>query len=91
MNLIFRGDCGIAVNPNFICIKSFKEDGKDFYNIRAFYDNGNTWVKLTRTFESHKEAVEALREMHQEAIGKTLGLNCSRDLGEEVLEDKDEY
>lgn len=41
MNLIFKGDNGIAINPDYLYIKSFEEDEKVFYSIRACFTDGD--------------------------------------------------
>ena len=70
MDVIFKGDRAVAVNPNFIYINTFryKNSSHDSYNIRACYDNGDNLVKLTDTYDSYDEAKEALGEIYKEAI-----------------------
>lgn len=68
MDLIFKGDNGVAVNPDYLYIKSFEEDGKVFYSIRACFIDGANWVRITDNVESYKEATDLLRLIYQEAI-----------------------
>lgn len=68
MDLIFKGDNGIAINPDYLYIKSFEEDGKVFYNIRACFNDGSTWVRLTKNYDSYDSVVEAYKTIYQEAI-----------------------
>ncbi|WP_308652283.1 hypothetical protein [uncultured Anaerococcus sp.] len=68
MDLIFKGDKGVAVNPIYIYIKSFDEDYKTYYHIRAGFNDGSTWVRLTKNYDSYDSVVEAYKTMYQEAI-----------------------
>lgn len=70
MDLIFKGDRAVAVNPDIIYINTFryKNSSHDSYNIRACFDNGDNWVKLTDTYDSYDEAKEALKTIYQKAI-----------------------
>lgn len=83
MDLIFRGDNGIAINPDYLFIKSFTEDYKKYYNIRACYNAGDNWVRITKNYESYDEVIDAYRTIYNRAIEIALGLNLSRDLKEE--------
>lgn len=73
MDLIFKGDNGIAINPDYLFIKSFNEEGKVFYGIRACYIDGDNWVRLTENFESHEEVIKVYEEIYNEAIKLALG------------------
>lgn len=72
MDLIFRGNNGVAVNPDYLYIKSFEEDGKVFYSIRACFIDGDNWVRITENFESHEEAIKAYKSIYNEAINLAL-------------------
>lgn len=73
MDLIFRGATGIAINPDYLYIKSFEEDGKVFYSIRACFIDGDNWVRITENFESHEEVIKVYEEIYNEAIKLVLG------------------
>ena len=74
MDLIFKGDQGVAVNPDYLYIKSFEEDGKVFYSIRACFTDGDNWVRITENFESHEEVIKAYKAIYNEAINLALSL-----------------
>lgn len=68
MDLIFKGDKGVAVNPIYIYITSFEEGCNTYYNIRACFNDGSTWVRLTENYDSYDSVIEAYKTMYQEAI-----------------------
>ena len=68
MDLIFKGDRAAAVNPDYIFIKSFGENYKTYYYIRASFNNGSNWVRLTKNYDSYDSVTEALKTIYQEAI-----------------------
>lgn len=68
MDLIFKGDNGVAINPNYIYIKTFEEGDKKYYHIRASFNDGSTWVRLTKNYDSYDSVTEALKTIYQEAI-----------------------
>lgn len=68
MDLIFKGDNGVAINPNYIYIITFEEGDKKYYHIRASFNDGSTWVRLTKNYESYDSVVDAYKTMYQEAI-----------------------
>lgn len=72
MDLIFKGDNGIAINPDYLYIKSFEEDEKVFYSIRACFIDGSNWVRLTENYESYDEVVGVYKEIYNEAINLAL-------------------
>lgn len=72
MDLIFKGDNGIAINPDYLYIKSFEEDEKVFYSIRACFTDGDNWVRITENFESHEEVIKVYEEIYNEAINLAL-------------------
>lgn len=72
MDLIFRGDNGIAINPDYLYIKSFEEDGKVFYSIRACFIDGDNWVRITENFESHEEVIKVYKAIYNEVINLAL-------------------
>ena len=81
MDLIFKGDQGVAVNPIYIYIKSFKEDGKVFYSIRACFNDGSTWVRLTKNYDSYDSAIEAYKTIYQEAIDLAFEYKEAKEVG----------
>lgn len=72
MDFIFRGNNGIAINPDYLYIKSFEEEGKVFYSIRACFTDGDNWVRITENFESHEEVIKAYKAIYNEAINLAL-------------------
>lgn len=68
MDLIFKGDVGVAVNPIYIYIISFDEDCKKYYHIRAAFNDGSNWIRLTKNYDSYDSVVDAYKTMYQEAI-----------------------
>lgn len=72
MDLIFKGDNGIAINPDYLYIKSFEEDGKVFYSIRACFIDGDNWVRITENFESHEEVIKVYKAIYNEVINLAL-------------------
>ena len=68
MDLIFKGDRAVAVNPDYIYIKSYRENYKTYYYIRASFNDGSNWVRLTKDYDSYDSVVEAFKIIYQEAI-----------------------
>ena len=68
MDLIFKGDRAVAINPIHVFIKSVEEGCNTYYHIRASFNDGSTWVRLTKNYESYDSVVEAYKTMYQEAI-----------------------
>lgn len=81
MDLIFKGDNGVAVNPDYLYIKSFDEDGKVFYSIRACFTDGSNWVRLTKNYESYDSVEEAYKTMYQEAIDLAFNYKEAQEVG----------
>lgn len=68
MDLIFKGDQGVAVNPIYIYINDIAVNYKTYYHIRASFNDGSTWVRLTKNYDSYDSVTEALKTIYQEAI-----------------------
>lgn len=81
MDLIFKGDVAVAINPIYIYIKSFEEDGKVFYSIRACFNDGSTWVRFTKNYDSYDEVVEAYKTIYQEAIDLSFNYKEAQEVG----------
>ena len=81
MNLIFKGDNGLAVNPDYLFIKSFEEDEKVFYSIRACFTDGSNWVRLTKNYDSYDEVLEVYKIMYQEAIDLAFEYKEAQEVG----------
>lgn len=81
MDLIFKGDKGVAVNPIYIYIKSFEEGCNTYYHIRACFNDGSTWVRLTKNYDSYDEVLEAYKTMYQEAIDLAFNYKEAQEVG----------
>lgn len=68
MDLIFKGDRAVAINPIHVFIKSVEEGCNTYYHIRASFNDGSTWVRLTKNYDSYDSVTEALKTIYQEAI-----------------------
>ena len=87
MNLIFKGDNGIAINPDYLYIKSFEEDEKVFYSIRACFTDGDNWVRLTKNYDSYNSVVEAYKTIYQDAIDLAFEYKETKSNGSIKFED----
>lgn len=74
MDLIFRGDNGIAINPDYLCIRSFEEGDEKYYHIRACFNGGDNWVRVTNNYDSYGEAINACKAIYEDAISTALNL-----------------
>lgn len=81
MDLIFKGDRAVAINPIHVFIKSVEEGCNTYYHIRASFNDGSTWVRLTKNYESYDSVVEAYKTMYQEAIDLAFNYKEAQEVG----------
>lgn len=81
MDLIFRGDRALAVNPDYIYIASDEVGCNTYYHIRACFNDGSTWIRLTKDYDSYDSAVEAYKTMYQEAIDLAFNYKEAQEVG----------
>ena len=87
MDLILKGDQGVAINPDYLYIKSFEEEGKAFYSIRACFNDGDNWVRLTKNYDFYDSVLEAYKTIYQEAIDLAFEYKETKSNGPIKLED----
>lgn len=81
MDLIFKGDQGVAVNPIYIYINDIAVNYKTYYHIRACFNDGSTWVRLTKNYDSYDSAIEAYKTIYQEAIDLAFDYKEAQEVG----------
>lgn len=81
MDLIFKGDIAVAINPIHVFIKSVEEGCNTYYHIRASFNDGSTWVRLTKNYDSYDSVTEALKTIYQEAIDLAFKYKETQEVG----------
>lgn len=81
MDLIFKGDQGVAVNPIYIYINDIAVNYKTYYHIRACFNDSSTWVRLTKNYDSYDSAIEAYKTIYQEAIDLAFNYKEAQEVG----------
>lgn len=81
MDLIFKGDQGVAVNPIYIYINDIAVNYKTYYHIRACFNDSSTWVRLTKNYDSYDSVLEAYKTIYQEAIDLAFNYKEAQEVG----------
>lgn len=81
MDLIFKGDRAVAINPIHVFIKSVEEGCNTYYHIRASFNDGSTWVRLTKNYDSYDSVTEALKTIYKEAIDLAFNYKEAQEVG----------